>query len=136
VTFLVALFQGDNYFGLLPYQYAILVVVAAFVLDQIFDNMISPRLLGEALGIHPAAVLVAAIIAANLLGIIGLVLTAPVLATLRLMTRYFFRKLFDLDPWPEPALRPATSSREPLWARWLRRLRAWGRVVLKRSGGR
>ena len=137
VTFLVALFQGDNYFGLLPYQYAILVVIAAFVLDQIFDNMVSPRMLGEALGIHPAAVLVAAIIAANLLGIIGLVLTAPVLATLRLMTRYLARKMFDVDPWPEPVSRPAGPPSELFLARWLRRLRAWGRMVVKnKTGGR
>jgi len=137
VTFLVALFQGDNYFGLLPYQYAILVVIAAFVLDQIFDNMVSPRMLGEALGIHPAAVLVAAIIAANLLGIIGLVLTAPVLATLRLMTRYLARKMFDVDPWPEPAPRPAATPYELPLTRWLRRLRAWGRMVVKnKTGGR
>lgn len=137
VTFLVALFQGENYFGLLPYQYAILVVVAAFVLDQIFDNMVSPRMLGEALGIHPAAVLVAAIIAANLLGIIGLVLTAPVLATLRLMTRYLARKMFDLDPWPEHPPRPAATPYELPLARWLKRLRAWGRMVLKnKTGGR
>jgi len=136
VTFLVALFQGDNYFGLLPYQYAILVVALAFTLDQVFDNIVQPRILGEALGIHPAAVLVAAIIAANLLGIIGLVLTAPVLATLRLLTLYLARKLFDLDIWPEPVSRPVVTSYELPLVRWLRRLRAWGRMVLKRSGGR
>jgi predicted PurR-regulated permease PerM len=136
VTFLVALFQGDNYFGLLPYQYAILVVVAAFVLDQVFDNMVSPRMLGEALGVHPAAVLIAAIIAANLIGIIGLVLAAPVLATMRLMSRYIARKMFDQDPWPEPPPRPEAIQIEAPLLRLARRLRAWVRtwmrVIIKR----
>jgi predicted PurR-regulated permease PerM len=129
VTFLVALFQGHNYFGLVPYQYAILVVVSSFILDQVFDNLISPRLLGEALGVHPAGVLIAAIIAANLIGIIGLVLAAPVLATLRLLSRYVTRKMFDLDPWPEPETRLAASPWELPWMRWWRRLRAWGRTI-------
>lgn len=133
VTFLVALFQGHNYFGLLPYQYAILVVILSFVLDQIFDNLISPRLLGEALGVNPAAVLIAAIVAANLIGIIGLVLAAPVLATLRLLTRYVTRKMFDLDPWPELETRPPAAPLSIPWARWWRRLRAWGRALLLKN---
>jgi len=129
VTFLVALFQGGNYFGLLPYQYAILVVAASFILDQIFDNLISPRLLGEALGVHPAGVLIVAIIAANLIGLIGLVLAAPVLATLRLISRYVARKMFDMNPWPEPETSLPTSPLDVPWSRWLRRLRAWGRTL-------
>ena len=132
VTFLVAFFQGENYFGLVAYQYAILVVVSAFILDQIFDNLVSPRLLGQALGVHPAGVLIAAIIAANLIGIIGLVLAAPVLATLRLLGRYIARKMFDLDPWPEPEARPPGAVLEIPWARWLRRIKAWGRSVSRR----
>ncbi|HEY5670611.1 MAG TPA: AI-2E family transporter [Anaerolineales bacterium] len=129
VTFLVALFQGENYFGLLPYQYAILVVVASFILDQIYDNLISPRLLGEALGVHPAGVLIVAIIAANLIGLIGLVLAAPVLATLRLISRYVGRKMFDLNPWPETEPPPPTSPLDVPWSRWIRRLRAWARSL-------
>ena len=51
--------------------------VFVVVVDQIFDNLISPRILGHTLGVHPAAVLVAAIIAANLLGLVGVVLEGP-----------------------------------------------------------
>lgn len=101
VTALVAFFQPGNYFGLEPVYYALLVLVLAFVVDQIFDNLVSPRLLGDSLGVHPAAVLVAAIVAANLIGIIGLILAAPVLATITLLGRYVFRKMIDMDPWPE-----------------------------------
>jgi predicted PurR-regulated permease PerM len=131
VTFLVALFQGQNYFGLEALPYAILVVVASFILDQIFDNLISPRLLGDALGVHPAGVLIAAIIAANLIGIIGVVLAAPVLATLSLFSRYTSRKMFDLDPWSEEESRLAREAPEVPWTKWLRRAKAWGRVLRK-----
>lgn len=101
VTFLVAFFQTENYFGLPALYFALLVISLSFLLDQVFDNLVSPRLLGQTLGVHPAAVLVAAIIAARLIGIIGLVLAAPVLASFKLVSQYTIRKLFDLEPWPE-----------------------------------
>ncbi|RMF47026.1 MAG: AI-2E family transporter, partial [Anaerolineae bacterium] len=93
VIFLVAFFQNGNYFGLPQWGYALLALGLAILLDQIFDNVISPRILGQSLGVHPAAVLIAAIVAARLLGFVGLVLAAPVLATLRLFSRYLFRKM-------------------------------------------
>ena len=99
VTILVTYFQGSNYLGLPPIQYALLVVALAFITDQIFDNFIAPRFMGHTLSVHPAAVLIAAIIAANLIGLIGLVLAAPTVATLKLIGNYVVRKMFDQDPW-------------------------------------
>jgi predicted PurR-regulated permease PerM len=77
VTTLVAIFQSTNYFNLDSWKFALLVVILAIIVDQIFDNVISPRFLGVTLGVHPAGVLVAAIIAANLIGFVGVVLAAP-----------------------------------------------------------
>jgi predicted PurR-regulated permease PerM len=126
VLALVTLFQSSNYFGLAPYQYTLLVLVLAIVLDQVIDNFITPRFLGRALGVHPAAVLVAALIAANLIGVIGLLLAAPVLATLKLLTSYLVRKMFDLDPWV--SAQAETKVIEFPWSRGTRRLRAWFRL--------
>jgi predicted PurR-regulated permease PerM len=128
----VSFFQGSNYFGLQPIQYALLAVVLALVLDQVLDNLVTPRLMGQALGVHPAAVLVAAIVAANLIGLVGLVLAAPVVATLKLGLGYLLRKMFDLDPWPietQVAYRPI----ELPWTRSLRRVQAWVRTLQRRK---
>jgi predicted PurR-regulated permease PerM len=127
VTALVAFFQVSNHFGLDSLSYAILVVVASILLDQIYDNLITPRFLGAALGVHPAAVLVAALIATNLIGFIGLVLAAPVLATIQLIGRYTVRKMFDLDPWPEDE--SLVQPIEMPWARWMRQLKVWWRKI-------
>ena len=126
VMALVAFFQPGNYFGLEPWVYTVMVLAICIILDQIFDNIISPRILGSSLGVHPAAVLVVAIISANLIGLVGLVLAAPVLATLQLVGRYVMRKMFDLNPWPEPegAIKPFEI---PWVGRLFRRLRAWWR---------
>jgi predicted PurR-regulated permease PerM len=95
----VSFFQAQNVFGLLPWQYTLLVLVAIFVLDQSFDNLVTPRLLGRQLDLHPAAILVAALIVFNLIGIVGLILVAPVLATIKLFGRYALHKMVDQDPW-------------------------------------
>lgn len=127
VVALVAYFQAGNYLGLVPWQYALVVVIFVIIIDQFFDNIISPRFLGSTLGVHPAAVLVAAIIAANLLGLVGVVLAAPVLASLILVGRYTMRKMLDLDPFPQPEL-DLPPVQYP-WVKWKTRLKIWRRYI-------
>jgi predicted PurR-regulated permease PerM len=98
---LVAYFQPGTLFGMSPLAYALLAVVLALLIDQTFDNVVAPRIIASALSVHPAAVLVAAIVAANLLGLVGVVVAAPMLATVALLWRYVLRKMLDADPWPE-----------------------------------
>jgi predicted PurR-regulated permease PerM len=96
---LVTLFQGGNYFNLQPMYYTALCIGLSILMDQIYDNLVSPRIMGRTLGVHPAAVLVVAILAANLIGIIGLVLAAPALASATIIGRYTINKMLDRDPW-------------------------------------
>lgn len=98
---IVAYFQEYSLFGLPDLTYTFIVLIIALVIDQIFDNIINPRIMSNALKVHPAAVLVAAIIAANLFGILGVVVAAPILATAALLWNYIMRKMLDLDPFPE-----------------------------------
>ena len=98
---LVAYFQGGGPFGLPPLTYAIIAVAFAFLIDQTFDNLVTPRIFAHALHVHPAAVLIAALIAASFLGLLGVIIAAPMLATFTLFWRYTMRKMLDLDPWSE-----------------------------------
>ena len=100
ITVLVAFFQGYNYFGMEPWAYTILVVILCLILDAVLDNLVVPKFHGDTLGLHPAAVLVAALVAARLIGFVGLVLAAPVLASMVLVSRYFMRKMLDQEAWP------------------------------------
>ena len=95
---LVAFFQVIP-FDMSQLGYVLMVVGTAWLIDLIIDNLVTPRVLADALQLHPAAVLLAALIAVSLLGLMGIILAAPVLATLLLLVRYAVRKLMDLDPW-------------------------------------
>ncbi len=123
VMVLVTFFQPVNYFGLLPWQYAVMVLAISLITNFIFDNYITPRFFGRTLDIHPAAVLVAALLMASLMGLVGIFLAAPVVATLKLLGMYIFQKMFDLDPWPEPE-EESTPVEFP-WFRWSRQLKSW-----------
>ncbi len=116
---IIALFQPDNWLNLNPITFALVVLGASILLQQIENNFLVPRILGGSLNLHAVVILVGAVVAASLAGIIGLLLSAPMLATLRLFGRYIYCKLFDLDPWPDPpALTRAAPERK--WARWVR----------------
>ena len=97
---LVTFFQVYKPFGMTPLLYTGLVILIALLVDQIYNNLIIPRIMAKALKVHPAAVLISAIIAANLIGLIGLLIAAPLLATLILVGKYTMRKMLDRDPWP------------------------------------
>ena len=110
ISALVAFFQVGNPFGLEQFSYMVIVAVLAVLLDQLFDGFVSPRIYGADLGIHPAAVLVATIIAARVIGFMGLIMAAPLLATFQLFARYIILKMLDQDPWPDPG--PEIIKRE------------------------
>ncbi len=116
---LVTYFQPARPFGMSPLYYMILCVALAIIIDQTYDNFVTPRIIAQALRVHPAAVLVAAIIAANYLGLLGVVVAAPILATAMLLWRYTMRKMLDLNPWPEPETPPAP----PMASRLLSQIR-------------
>ncbi|MDI6769543.1 MAG: AI-2E family transporter [Anaerolineales bacterium] len=117
---LVTFFQANNPFGLSPLAFAGTVIALTLIIDQAYASMVTPRIMARTLKVHPAAVLIAAIIAANLLGVLGLLIAAPLLATLKLIGQYTLRKMLDKDPWPEIEEMPPPVP-APLWER----LRAW-----------
>lgn len=115
----IALFQPGTWLGLSSVTHAVIVLIDIIVLQEISDNILVPRILGSRLHLHPVAILVFALIAANLAGLVGLLLSAPTLATLRLFGHYIYCKLFDLNPWPEQPPVPH-QPRERIWVRWVR----------------
>jgi hypothetical protein len=56
---------------------------------------------------------------ASLAGILGAVLAAPVVATIKLLGAYAWRKMLDLPPFPEPAPEPVAASPGGFLTRWL-----------------
>jgi predicted PurR-regulated permease PerM len=83
-------------------------VVAVFfiVVQQLENNILVPRIIGDTLNLHPVVIMVGAIMGASLGGIIGVLLAAPVMATLKLVGGYAWRKMLDQPPFPPPGEKP------------------------------
>jgi predicted PurR-regulated permease PerM len=127
---LVALFQGATVFGLLPFPYALVVVGCALVTDVIMDNFVSPRIMSDALGVHPAVVLISVLVGAKLLGFVGVLVAAPFVATLKMLFNYVFKKLTDQDPWEDVKIVAAPVPIRRLIVRWYLRVVEFIRKVV------
>jgi len=99
VYFLVAVFQGTTAFGLAPLPYAAIVSISGWLIDNIYDNVYTPRVMAGTLKLHPAAVMIGALVGLDLFGVLGMIFASPILATGKLALRYIFRKILDQDPW-------------------------------------
>jgi predicted PurR-regulated permease PerM len=131
----VALLQPSAPFGWSHALLAIVVGVAYFVLRMAEDNFIIPQVVGHAVHLHPVLVLFAILAGGAIAGPFGLLVGIPVVAVVRLLLRYLYRKLIDApelalpdlkDPPSEPerATQPAKASAPPLVTRPLRKRRS------------
>ena len=98
---LVALFRGSTFLPLSNFWFAVLVVGLYLIIQQVEGNLLLPRVMGGSLRLHPLVVLIGIIVGGSLAGILGMLLAAPVLATLRVLGRYVFYRLYDRDPFAE-----------------------------------
>ncbi len=126
LAMLVALFQPSNWYGLSPLAHAALVGLAMTVINQALDYLMVPRIMGSSLNLHPVVVLVGAILGAALAGVLGLLLSAPAVASGILIGRYIYRKMTDQSPW-DPPIDVAPQTRSPTLLRALQR--RWRRAT-------
>jgi len=115
---LVAYFQPSNYLGLTSTQLVLIVLVVMIIIQQIENNVLVPRIVGDALDLHPILVIVGVLVGASVAGILGAILAAPVLATIKLVGIYAWRKLFDVNPFPPEDNRPPPQSIRHRLAKW------------------
>jgi predicted PurR-regulated permease PerM len=95
---LLALFQDNTFLGMSNFWYAVLVTGMYILIQQLENNLIVPRIMGRNLNLHPVLVLVGVVVGGSLGGVLGILLAAPTLATLKVIGRYIFYRVYDRDP--------------------------------------
>ena len=73
-------------------------LVLYIVIQQIENNFLVPRIVGESVGIHPAILTVALIVMGQAFGLIGVILSAPLTAIARDLFVYTYRRLGGKSP--------------------------------------
>lgn len=102
----VALVQGSTYLNVSNTTFALIVLGLYFLIQQLEGNLITPRIVGQAIDLPPVVVLVGVVIGTSAAGLLGTVLAAPVIATGRVLVVYAWNKIVDREPFyqlePEP----------------------------------
>lgn len=100
-TVLIAFFQGSELWDIDNTWFAVLIIVVSTLLQQLENSLLVPRIMGQSLNLHPLVVLISALIGARLAGVLGILLAAPTVATLRVVAEYTYYRLLDLPPFPD-----------------------------------
>ncbi|MBX3014052.1 MAG: AI-2E family transporter [Caldilineaceae bacterium] len=95
---LVALFQGSTWLPVSHITFALIISATYAILGQIESVYFIPRLVGGRVKLHPAVAFVSVIAGALVFGALGVLLATPVVATLRTLLTYTYRKLLDQEP--------------------------------------
>ncbi len=59
------------------------VAIAAIVMQQIKDNVLAPRLMGEFIGLNPILIFIALLMGAKVAGILGVIIAVPIAGTIK-----------------------------------------------------
>lgn len=97
---LVALIRGSNFLPLSNFWFAVVVVGAYTLIQQVENAYLVPRIMGRRLQLHPAVVFVAVLGGGLVFGAVGFFLAAPIIATARVVLGYTSAKLLDQQPFP------------------------------------
>jgi len=107
---LAALLSGSTRWPDLEYYWFALIVAGIYiVVVQAQANVIAPKVMGTAVQLRPAIVLIGLVVGFQVGGLLGSLLAVPVIASIRDVGVYICAKLLDRDPFPdeEPVLIPS-----------------------------
>ena len=86
------------------FQATIAALALAFVIQQLENYFLVPKIQGDAVRMHPSGVMFALIVGGAIAGLLGAILALPIAATGRDIFRYLFRRLSpsdgSLEMWP------------------------------------
>jgi predicted PurR-regulated permease PerM len=100
---------------------AIAAVVLYTVIQQLENNLLVPKIQGNAVELHPSAVMLALVVGGAIAGLLGAILALPVAAAGRDCFRYLFHRLDEPPSSPDEALafiraRPVVVGDQSDWA--------------------
>jgi predicted PurR-regulated permease PerM len=83
---------------------AIAALVLYTVVQQVENNLLVPKIQGDAVELHPSAVMIALVVGGAIAGLLGAILALPIAAGARSVFRYLFHRLDDPPSTPAEAL--------------------------------
>ncbi len=70
---------------------ALLVIIVILIVQQVDSNVISPQIIGSKLEVHPLTIMLLLLVAANLAGVLGMILAVPTYAVSKTLVKNLLR---------------------------------------------
>jgi predicted PurR-regulated permease PerM len=83
---------------------AVAAVIMYTVIQQLENNLLVPKIQGDAVELHPSAVMFALVIGGAIAGLLGAILALPITAAARDVFRYLFHRLDEPPSSPDEAV--------------------------------
>lgn len=77
------------------WQSALYMTLAILIVQQVESNLITPKIIGDKLGIHPLVIVFALLAGGKLLGIWGMLVAVPTAALLKVLISWFYLKVVE-----------------------------------------
>ncbi|HLU34977.1 MAG TPA: AI-2E family transporter [Thermomicrobiales bacterium] len=77
----------------ISWQHALAVAILYVLINQIEGNLITPRIQGSAVRVHPLLIFLGVIAGSRMFGAIGAIMAVPVIAVLRVVLEFFWLRL-------------------------------------------
>lgn len=114
---LLSYFLGSTWIPIPHWLFALIVVGIHLVFEQFDINYLIPRIIGRRVHLPPLVVILGIVSGALLAGILGIPLAAPTIASGRVVGRYIFANLFDMEWIPVSATQPLPPPKTYWWRR-------------------
>lgn len=126
IASLVALLAGSTWLPVPNWAFWLILLGCHIVFTQFDLNYLIPRIIGRSVHLSPLVVILGILAGASLAGVLGVVLAAPTIASLRVLARYIYARLLDLDPFaPGDVTEPLPPPNPEWWRIPLERRSKW-----------
>ena len=112
---LLAFFIGSTWLPLPNWVFMLIVIGLHLIYEQFDLNYLIPRIIGRSVRLPPVVVILGIVAGALLAGFLGIFLAAPTIASLRVIGRYIYANVFDLDPFPSSMSSPLPPPNPHWW---------------------
>lgn len=121
IASLLAFFLGSTWIPVPNWAFMLIVIGLHLIFEQFDLNYLIPRIVGRSVHLPPLVVIFGIVAGAILAGVIGIPLAAPTIASLRVIGRYIFANLFDMEWAPVSSVQPLPPPKTYWWQRTQRR---------------
>jgi predicted PurR-regulated permease PerM len=118
---LLAFFLGSTWMPVPHWVFMLIVIGLHLIFEQVDINFLIPHIVGRRVKLPPLVVILGIVTGAILAGVIGIPLAAPTIASMRVIGRYIFANLFDMEWTPVSATQPLPPPKTYWWQRTRKR---------------